>query len=144
MTGNRSSILGWRIPWTEEPGWLQSTGSQRVKYEGARRQLERSILEEVTNHWNLCKYKSTVLCPCLKPSEPLLPGLLGLLFMTCPGDLTWLTLLPLPGPGPAIRPHPHLPRCLLHLHTPFPWEALAVFSLTAVRRRAWRGQAEAE
>ena len=26
----RSSILAWRIPWTEEPGGLQSTGSQRV------------------------------------------------------------------------------------------------------------------
>ena len=25
-----SSILVWRIPWTEEPGGLQSTGSQRV------------------------------------------------------------------------------------------------------------------
>ena len=24
------SILAWRIPWTEEPGGLQSTGSQRV------------------------------------------------------------------------------------------------------------------
>ena len=23
-----SSILGWRIPWTEEPGGLQSMGSQ--------------------------------------------------------------------------------------------------------------------
>ena len=22
----RSSILAWKIPWTEEPGWLQSTG----------------------------------------------------------------------------------------------------------------------
>ena len=27
-----SSILAWRIPWTEEPGGLQSTGSQRVGY----------------------------------------------------------------------------------------------------------------
>ena len=27
---NHSSILAWRIPWTEEPGGLQSTGSQRV------------------------------------------------------------------------------------------------------------------
>ena len=26
----RSSILAWRIPWTEEPGGLQSMGSQRV------------------------------------------------------------------------------------------------------------------
>jgi len=25
----RSSILAWRIPWTEEPGRLQSMGSQR-------------------------------------------------------------------------------------------------------------------
>ena len=28
-----SSILAWRIPWTEEPGRLQSTGSQRVVYD---------------------------------------------------------------------------------------------------------------
>ena len=25
-----SSTLAWRIPWTEEPGRLQSTGSQRA------------------------------------------------------------------------------------------------------------------
>ena len=28
-----SSILAWKIPWTEEPGRLQSTGSQRVGYD---------------------------------------------------------------------------------------------------------------
>ena len=28
-----SSILVWRIPWTEEPGRLQSMGSQRVTTE---------------------------------------------------------------------------------------------------------------
>ena len=28
-----SSILAWRIPWTEEPGGLQSTRSQRVRHE---------------------------------------------------------------------------------------------------------------
>ena len=27
-----SSILAWRIPWTEEPDWLQSMGSQRVRH----------------------------------------------------------------------------------------------------------------
>ena len=26
-----SRILAWRIPWTEEPGGLQSTGSKRVR-----------------------------------------------------------------------------------------------------------------
>ena len=29
---NHSSILAWRIPWTEEPGGLQSIGYQRVGY----------------------------------------------------------------------------------------------------------------
>ena len=28
-----SSILAWRIPWTEEPGVLQPTGSQRVAHD---------------------------------------------------------------------------------------------------------------
>ena len=28
-----SSILAWRIPWTEEPGGLQSRGSQRVGHD---------------------------------------------------------------------------------------------------------------
>ena len=28
-----SSILAWRIPWTEEPGGLQSGGSQRVGHD---------------------------------------------------------------------------------------------------------------
>ena len=27
-----SSILAWRIPWTEEPGGLQSMGLQRVRH----------------------------------------------------------------------------------------------------------------
>ena len=30
-----SSILAWRIPWTEEPGRLQSMGSQRVRHDWA-------------------------------------------------------------------------------------------------------------
>ena len=28
-----SSILAWKIPWTEEPGGLQSTGLQRVGHD---------------------------------------------------------------------------------------------------------------
>ena len=28
-----SSILAWRIPWMEEPGGLQSVGSQRVRHD---------------------------------------------------------------------------------------------------------------
>ena len=28
-----SSVLAWRIPWTAEPGGLQSMGSQRVRHD---------------------------------------------------------------------------------------------------------------
>ena len=28
-----SSVLAWKIPWTEEPGGLQSTGLQRVRHD---------------------------------------------------------------------------------------------------------------
>ena len=35
---SHSSILAWRIPQTEEPGGLQSLGSQRIKYDLAAEQ----------------------------------------------------------------------------------------------------------
>ena len=34
-----SSILSWRIPWTEEPGRLQSMGSQRIGHDWATNTL---------------------------------------------------------------------------------------------------------
>lgn len=60
-----------------------------------------------------------------------------------PSDLTRLTLLPAPA---QVQPsdHVHIPRCQLHPHTPLPWEALAVFSLNAVRGEAWRAEADQE
>ena len=33
-----SSILAWEIPWTEEPGGLQSMGSQRDEHDFATQQ----------------------------------------------------------------------------------------------------------
>ena len=35
-----SSILAWKISWTEEPGGLQSMGSQRVGYDWATNTLK--------------------------------------------------------------------------------------------------------
>ena len=32
VMATHSNILAWRIPWTEEPGGLQSMGSQRVEH----------------------------------------------------------------------------------------------------------------
>ena len=37
-----SSILAWRIPWTEEPGRLQFIGSQRVRHDQSNLAQEHS------------------------------------------------------------------------------------------------------
>ena len=36
------SILAWEIPWTEEPGRLLSTGSQRVRHDLVTKQQQQT------------------------------------------------------------------------------------------------------
>ena len=36
-----SSILAWKIPWTEEPGGPQSMGSQRVRHDLETKQQQQ-------------------------------------------------------------------------------------------------------
>ena len=43
-----SSTLAWKIPWTEEPGGLQSTGSQRVGHDWAT-SLSLSLFESLSD-----------------------------------------------------------------------------------------------
>ena len=38
-----SSVLAWRIPWTEKPGRLQSTGSQRIRQDWLDKAVNRVI-----------------------------------------------------------------------------------------------------
>ena len=38
-----SSILAWEIPWTEEPGGLQSMGSQRVRHDLVTKQQQSTF-----------------------------------------------------------------------------------------------------
>ena len=33
VMATHSSILAWEIPWTEEPGGLQTVGSQRIRHD---------------------------------------------------------------------------------------------------------------
>ena len=42
-----SSILAWETPWTEKPGGLQSTGSQRIRNNLATKQLQAKIKERI-------------------------------------------------------------------------------------------------
>ena len=45
LNGTHSSILAWRILWTEEPGRLQSMGSQRVGHGRAQQQKCSSVCQ---------------------------------------------------------------------------------------------------
>ena len=42
-TATHSSILGWEIPWTEEPGRLQSMRLQRVRPDLASKQQQQIL-----------------------------------------------------------------------------------------------------
>ena len=44
-----SSILAWRIPWTEEPGGVQSMGLQRVRHDWATK--HSTILASLISFW---------------------------------------------------------------------------------------------
>ena len=46
-----SSILAWRIPWTEEPGGLQSLGSQRVRHDWAAKDTHTVFRLDI-DHFN--------------------------------------------------------------------------------------------
>ena len=52
-----SNILAWGIPWTEEPGGLQSMGSQRVKHDLVTKP------PPTLDHFTIClkHHKSTIL-----------------------------------------------------------------------------------
>ena len=49
-----SSILTWRIPWTEEHGWLQSMGLQRAGHNLVTKQQQQS-----------CIWTEQIGCTCL-------------------------------------------------------------------------------
>ena len=38
-----SNILVWEVPWTEEPGELQSMGSQRIRHDLVAKQQQRFL-----------------------------------------------------------------------------------------------------
>ena len=51
-----SSILAWRIPWTEEPDWLQSIESQRVGHDWSDWACTRSMLGGQQRILNISKF----------------------------------------------------------------------------------------
>ena len=56
-TATHCSILAWRIPWTEEPGGLQSTGSQESDT-AERVSTARSISRRLGGKESACRCRS--------------------------------------------------------------------------------------
>ena len=52
VMATHSSILAWRTPWAEEPGRLQSTGSQRVRHDQATEHNTRLLLLLLLSRFN--------------------------------------------------------------------------------------------
>ena len=72
-----SSILAWRIPWTEEPGGLPSMGSQRVGHDWVTKHSTFKVYSwksfgiyvHLWNHYHI-KIMDTSIDPCNYPSSP--------------------------------------------------------------------------
>ena len=45
---NHSSILAWRIPWTEEPGGLQSRGEKELGTKASEQQSSRGVSQRIS------------------------------------------------------------------------------------------------
>ena len=52
-----SNILVWKIPWTQEPGMLQSLGSQRIGHDLATKQQQYVIYDQTSYHWSYSSKK---------------------------------------------------------------------------------------
>ena len=50
-----SSILAWKIPWTEEPGVLQYMGSQRVGHDLATK--SNHLEEDMATHFSILAWR---------------------------------------------------------------------------------------
>ena len=62
-----SSILVWRIPWTEEPGGLQPMGSQQVGHDLLRAHTQKEFRPVSPLGQHGCKRR---LCQLTVPFEP--------------------------------------------------------------------------
>ena len=92
-----SSILAWKIPWTEESGWLQSMGLQRVSCNSARGltlldgglpgspllPLHAQLLPPCTARGYCIILEGWSLSPMRPQQEPELHPLLEMLYLKC-------------------------------------------------------------
>ena len=62
-----STIIAWEIPWTEEPGGLQSMGSQRVRHNFLTKQQFWLHSTEILIHvLHMMSYTQPIPCSTLR------------------------------------------------------------------------------
>ena len=88
-----SSILAWLIPWTQEPGGLQATGSKRVGHDWATKQDRLSYA-------GVCYNDKTEAEITFSEDHLCLPGI----------NASLLSFI-LPPPGVGMMPHWHYHPC---------------------------------
>ena len=103
-----SSILAWRIPWTEEPGGLQSLGLQRIGHDGMSFTAEAP--SDYKAMWLAC-FSVSGGCLCL-PHLPLVRYLHPRLILSS-GLLSLAFLVP------TYAPHYSLPSDVLSVNLIF-------------------------
>ena len=107
-----SSILAWEIPWTEEPGGLQSMGLQRVghdwaaEHEVSRPHIRQRLLVVQVLVWSPLLLISLSVCFLLLPDPALAFGS-RLLFLSQLSKHVWASLL-LVDVTPALAQEPQL------------------------------------
>ena len=114
----QSSILAWRIPWTEEPGRLQSMGSNRVECNWTDLACVHNILLSFGPCFPLwlISYRLTVSAPCTEILEVLQMSNVHISLLVCAYSLLCMA-------------HPsHLSLFLLHnscphFHSAFPFRS---------------------
>ena len=123
-----SSILAWRIPWTEEPGGLQSKGSQRVGHDWATSHSHSPPFNKQVNvqwvHHSVCVHAPPVVPHSATPGS----SVHGTLQVSI---LEWTAIPPAGGrSNPGIKPVPpalqasSLP--LHHLRSPYSTAPLTI------------------
>ena len=101
-----SSILAWRIPWTEDAGWLWSMGLRKVRHNWRTNTIQEHryiLLFSLKNLYQLStssphqtdleetSYRVCRPAPCeLVPLVPIAPCPLGISLHSHPGDFFWL------------------------------------------------------
>ena len=124
------SILAWRIPWTEEPGGLQSMGSRRVRHNWTTNTTNRSLHATKVNRWRLNKWTKMEISIILFFNFHFFISWRLITLQYCSGfchTLTWIshgfTGIPHPDPPSHLPLHPiplglpsapGLSTCLMH------------------------------